>query len=114
MSRDDRSGEFIKETTLVKWKDLPRDAVKCTGERHAYCLDLVEKSQWYLDNHYRNLGQRDAGFNASDAYLYMQSNKLDNALAIKWNMISRTSPIKYAIIGLVILLVGYIVMLRVM
>ena len=106
-SRDNSTGEFHLDTTLVKRSDLPRKAVACTGERHTYCLDLVKDSPWYIENHYKNYLEKESQFTAADAALYMQSNKIDNALAINWTSMSHVNPMKYMVLaagGLLIVL----------
>ena len=87
LTRDDRKVEYTLETTLIPRSELPEDAVKVTGENNTYCLDKIKKSQWYAESRAelmitQNYKQRQ--FNASDAALYMTTNKIDNALAVKW------------------------------
>ena len=85
LSRNPKTGEFVQETTLIKHRDLPHDAVQCTNEKHFYCLDLIKDSDWYIKHHYKNMGLREYQFTASDAALYMMTNKIDNALTLHWN-----------------------------
>lgn len=85
LSRDADTGEFIRESTLVKREDLPQGAVQCTNEKGYYCLDTIKTSEWYQAT--RDELDFDAyasQFTASDAALYMVSNKIDNALITKW------------------------------
>ena len=112
LSRNNRTGEFIQETTLVKKKDLPHDAVQCTGERGFYCLDLIKDSDWYVRNHYKNMGLKEYQFTASDACLYMQSNKIDNALAVNWTERANVDMLKIVMIVGVVLVIGLIVVMR--
>lgn len=107
LSRDAKE-EYHLETTLVKMEDLPKEAVQVTNQKHTYCLDLVKTSKWYLETHvdpYEDYYE--SQFTASDAALYMMSNKIDNALAIKWTELSHVDYKKYIIIagvGLCVLL----------
>lgn len=85
LSRDPENGDFIRETTLVKKEDLPEAAVQCTNEKGYYCLDTIKTSEWYQQTR-DELGfdYYESQFTASDAALYMVSNKIDNALITKW------------------------------
>ncbi len=106
-SRNNSTGEFHLDTTLVKRSELPKKAVVCTGEKRTYCLDLVKDSPWYIENHYKNLLEKESQFTAADAALYMQSNKIDNALAINWTSMAHVDPMKYILLaagGLLVLL----------
>lgn len=89
LSRDPETGDFIIETTLVRFEDLPNGAVQCTNEKGVYCLDTIKESEWYQESRELiNVNEYEAQFTASDAALYMQSNKIDNALITKWNDMS--------------------------
>ncbi len=112
--RDDATGEFVSETTLVKKRDLPHDAVQCTGEKNVYCHDKIKDSDWYNNNHYRNMGLLEYQFTASDAALYMQSNKIDNALAVNWTQSSHKDPTKTIILMGAVLVVAIVVVTRFM
>lgn len=111
--RDDKTGEFVRESTLIPRKELPHDAVACTGEKHIYCLDLIKDSEWYYRNHYKNINLLEYQFTASDAALYMQSNKIDNALAVHWVTPSNTKDIlKWVLLGIGVLIVAWLLMSR--
>lgn len=105
------NGEYKMETTLVKFKDLPRDAVACTGEKGFYCLDKIGNSDWYIRTHYKNLGLRESQFTASDACLYMQSNKMDNALSVNWTESAHRDFTKFVIYGGIALAVILVILL---
>lgn len=116
LTRDERYEEFQMDTTLIKRKDLPRKAVAVTGARNTYCLDKVKDSIWYYQNHDKtNLDPREAAFTASDACLFMLSDKLDNALLINWTP-KEESPfdIKKILLlaGLGIMVIVLVMMLR--
>lgn len=105
------NGEYKMETTLVKFKDLPRDAVACTREKGFYCLDKIGNSDWYYRTHYKNLGLRESQFTASDACLYMQSNKMDNALTVNWTESAHRDFTKFVIYGGIALAVILVILL---
>lgn len=100
LSRDARTQEYLCESTLVKWTDLPHDAVHCTGEKHVYCLDKITRSDYYMTvkAYMTRQASLDGGFTASDAALFMQTNKFDNALTTKWNA---SSHVDFKMIGIV-------------
>lgn len=101
-------GEYMLESTLIKRNELPEDAVQVTSESNTYCIDRIKSSEWYIRTHSGlNVDPYEAQFTASDAALYMTSNKIDNALAIKWTELSHVDFKKYiwlVIAGLVVLL----------
>lgn len=107
-----RNGEYKMETTLVKFKDLPREAVACTGERGYYCNDTIRNSDWYYANHIKQTGRLEDQFTASDACLFMLSNKIDNALAINWTEKNHVDFTKIVLIIGVVLVVALIVVTR--
>lgn len=85
LSRDEKFDGFVMETTLIRKRDLPREAVAVTGMRNTYCLDTVKNSVWYYQYHDKtHLDPREGAFTASDAALYMMSDKMDNALMVNW------------------------------
>lgn len=112
LSRDTKE-EYHLETTLVKMEDLPKEAVQVTNEKHTYCLDLIKTSKWYLETHVDPYQEfYESQFTASDAALYMMSNKIDNALAIKWTELSHVDYKKYMIIAGVALFVILFMIMR--
>lgn len=108
----DAHEEYHLESTLVKMEDLPKDAVQVTNEKHTYCLDLVKTSKWYLETHTDPYEEYyESQFTASDAALYMMSNKIDNALAIRWTELSHVDYKKYMIIaGAVLFVILFMIM----
>lgn len=86
LSRDPRTGDFILSTDIIKKKDLPKEAVQCTGESGTYCLDAIKTSKWYAESRFSGYQPNiyEAQFKASDACLYMESNVFDNALSVHW------------------------------
>ena len=108
----DAHEEYHLESTLIKIEDLPKDAVQVTNEKHTYCLDLVKTSKWYLETHTDPYEEYyESQFTASDAALYMMSNKIDNALAIRWTELSHVDYKKYMIIaGAVLFVILFMIM----
>ena len=85
LTRDPETGDFVRESTIVRKEDLPVMAVQCTNEKNIYCLDMVKTSEWYQETRDAlDFNEFEAQFTASDAALYMLSNKIDNALITKW------------------------------
>lgn len=119
LTRDDNAEEYHLESTLIPRSELPEDAVKVTGQNFTYCLDKIKRSQWYAESRAEfRMGQDDkqVQFTASDAALYMRTNKIDNALAVKWNSVfdeAGLSSRTMIIIGVAILAIVIVIVLRV-
>ena len=92
LSRDEKTGDFLLDTTLIKRADLPIAAVAVTNEKHVYCLDTIKTSPWYQENRPRIADPFEAQFTARDGFLHMNTNKYDNAMAVRW---SDTKQIDY-------------------
>ena len=107
-----RNGEYKMETTLIKHSELPREAVACTGERGFYCHDTIGNSEWYLATHMPTRGRLEDQFTASDACLYMLTNKIDNALAVNWTDMNHVDFTKIILIVGAVLIVALIVVTR--
>jgi len=81
---------------LIRRKDLPPEAVHCTGEKNVYCLDTVKRRYQMHDN----------GFSALDANLYMEFDGFDDALSSKWTDFNHFDMKKFAIICGIVLAVA--------
>ena len=91
LSRNADTGEFRMDLELIKRKDLPRMAVAVTGEKHTFALDRIRRTEWYYMNHDKSMVPPwEAQFTASDAALWMMSDKIDNALSINWTQQTST------------------------
>lgn len=112
LSRDSATGDYIRETTLVPKSELPVNAVQCTNEKGIYCVDKIGNSEWYYRNHVRNAASLDSQFTARDAALYMMSNKIDNALAVRWTEFSHIDPMKFALPLIGVLAIVMIILMR--
>lgn len=84
LSRDEKTGDFLLDTVLVKRSDLPTAAVAVTNEKNTYCLDTIKTSKWYQENRPKIEDPCEAQFTARDAYLHMKTNKYDNVMSVKW------------------------------
>lgn len=51
LSRDSKTGDFIRTSEIMPYSELPENAVQCTGEKKIYCLDTIKDSQWYIETH---------------------------------------------------------------
>ena len=51
ITRDAKTGEFLRTSELVPYSELPEDAVACTGEKKVYCVDKIKSSDWYMETH---------------------------------------------------------------
>ena len=116
LSRNEDTGEFRMDLDLIKRKDLPRMAVSVTGEKHTYALDKIRRTEWYYMNHDKSMVPPwEAQFTASDAALWMMSDKIDNALSINWTQQTSTLADNKKVIllaGLGILAIVLFFMLR--
>ena len=82
---------------LIKKKDLPPEAVHCTGEPYNYCLDTFK----------RRYKMHDRGFGALDANLYMEFNGFEDALSSKWTDFNHFDMKKFMIISGIVLIVAF-------
>ena len=79
--------EYELHETITTFSELPPDAVHVTGEKNAYLLDRVRA------------GQPSTGITASDLYLFLVNNSINDALAVNWS----SKPLdlrRYAIYGI--------------
>lgn len=98
---DDLHGRYTLTETLIKRRDLPERAVHCTGEDGYYCLDLINRR--YADH--------DRGYGALDAFLYMDSNKINDAMAVKWGSMSHVDTTKVLMIVVVaVVAIGFLLL----
>lgn len=110
LTRDPRTGEYDLDITLIHRSSLPKDAVEVTGERNTYALDKIKDSEWYARVHQNELFKYPSDrFTASDAALYMTSNKMDNALAVSWTQMNHVDKKKFIIIAVIVICSGALV-----
>lgn len=86
---------------LRKKKNVPEEAVHCTGEPHTSSIDRARI----------RYEQHDNGFRATDAWLYLEFNGFDDCLTKKWTSMDHVSMTKVLVIaGIVVaLLVGFLI-----
>jgi hypothetical protein len=106
ITRDPRYAEFVSDTTLVHRRELPRTAVAVTNKRRTYADDKIFMTDWWLSEQATCPDDWMARqFTASDAYLYMVTNKLDNALTLNWTDMSHIDFKKYFLLGAIAIMV---------
>lgn len=105
ISQDPETGGYridIEETTKL---ELPVEAVHQTGDKTSWVIDKIKVKKPY--NHSEN------GFSAIDLNLWLESNVINDALALKWNGLQGLTPRKvgFLIAGVVMLaIVLYVIM----
>ena len=105
IQRDPETGGYkiiIEETTR---KELPIEAVHITGTSNQFAIDEIGIKHPYnvIDN----------GFTAIDLNLWLESNVINDALALKWDGLQGLDAKKIsimAIIGVVAVIIIYIFM----
>lgn len=117
LTRDPKREEYLLETTLIPRSELPEDAVAVTEEANTYCVDGIKNTEWYAESRAeieatQSWYQRQ--FTASDAMLYMTSNKIDNALAIKWQTSVVKNDMKTIFVIVGVLAVALVLIMRFM
>lgn len=88
-------GEYRLSSSSTTFDELPREAVHVTGERNAYLISELEMTE------------RSQGITASDLYLYMVNNSINEALAVRWDRspVDMKKYIVYGIVGIVLVCV---------
>lgn len=105
IQRDPETGGYkivIEETTR---KELPIEAVHITGTSNQFAIDEIGVKHPYnvIDN----------GFSAIDLNLWLESNVINDALALKWDGLQGLDAKKVsmmAIVGVVAVIIVYIFM----
>ena len=101
--KDDKNPFDCKLThKLIKRKDVPPEAVHCTGEPYVWSVD---HSKIRYDLH-------DEGFRATDAWLYMEFGGFDDCLTKRWTELDHVDMKKVLIIGGIVILacIGFMIM----
>lgn len=73
---DKYEDEYVYLKNLIHKSKLPRDAVHVTGMKNTYHIDLELKKRGFSSD-------RDQGFTAVDAFLYMKENRISEAMTVK-------------------------------
>lgn len=89
---------LTRETTV--FSELPPGAVHVTGEKRAYFWDRCPHRE------------PSAGITASDLYLYMVNNSINEALAVRWDRspVDMKKYIVYSIVGIILVCVVWVMM----
>lgn len=106
IQRDEDTGGYkivIEETTR---KELPVEAVKIDGTHNEFAIDEVG-----VEKHYN---ASDYGFSAIDLNLWLESNAINDALALKWDglqgLLDKKKLSVALIVGVIAIAVVYVVM----
>lgn len=90
LTYDDETEEYTLTDDATYFEDLPADAVHVTGRKNRYFLDLVEDPD-YSDPQ---------GIRATDLYLWMVNNSINDALAVKAKGLGEIDIRRYLVIGI--------------
>ena len=104
ISRDEETGGYRFDTVEMLRKDVPVEAVPNTGNSHAFTIDKIGVQHPFRES--------ENGFSAIDLNLWLESNDINDALALKWDGLSglETKHILLIVgIGLAALVIFYVV-----
>ncbi len=90
LTYDEETEEYTLKDEATFFEDLPADAVHVTGKKNRYFLDLVEDPD-YSDPQ---------GIRATDLYLWMVNNSINDALAVKSKGLGELDIRRYLVIGI--------------
>ena len=94
---------MVEETTR---KELPIEAVRIEGTHNQFAIDEVG-----VEKHYNSA---DYGFSAIDLNLWLESNAINDALALKWDglqgLLDKKKLSVVLIVGIIALVVVYVMM----
>ena len=105
IQRDEVTGGYkitIEETTR---EELPVEAVHITGYSNQFAIDEIRVRHGY--------NVQDNGFSAIELNLWLESNVINDALALKWDGLQGLDAKKMSmmlIIGVVAVIVVYMIM----
>lgn len=90
LTYDEDSEEYTLTDEATFFEDLPADAVHITGKKNRYFRDLVEDPD-YSDPQ---------GIRATDLYLWMVNNSINDALAVRTKGLGEVDIKRYLVIGI--------------
>ncbi len=90
LTYDEEADEYTLTDEATFFEDLPPDAVHVTGKKNRYFRDLVENPA-YSDPD---------GIRATDLYLWMVNNSINDALAVKNKTLKEIDIRRYIVIGI--------------
>ena len=105
ISLDPETGGYRIDITETTKKELPVEAVHQTGDKTSWVIDTVKVHKPY--------NNQENGFSAIDLNLWLESNVINDALALKWNGLKGLTPRKMGILiagGVVLAIVLYMIM----
>lgn len=105
ISMDPETGGYRIDITETTLSELPVEAVHQTGDKTSWVIDTVKTKRPY--------NNQENGFSAIDLNLWLESNEINDALALKWNGLQGLNSRKMGIViaGVVILaVVLYVIM----
>lgn len=92
-----------EETTRA---ELPLEAVQVSGKKNEYAIDMIGTKHAYNQNDY--------GFSAIDLNLWLESNTINDALALKWDglqgLMDKKKLSMILIVGVIAVIVMYVFM----
>ncbi len=90
LTYDEEADEYTLTDEATYFEDLPAEAVHVTGKKNRYFLDRVEDPD-YSDPQ---------GIRATDLYLWMVNNSINDALAVKTKGLGELDIRRYLVIGI--------------
>lgn len=90
LTYDEEAEEYTLTEEATYFEDLPAEAVHITGKKNRYFLDRVEDPD-YSDPQ---------GIRATDLYLWMVNNSINDALAVKNKGLGDVDIRRYLVIGI--------------
>lgn len=103
ISRDPETDGYRFDTVEMLRKDVPVEAIPNTGNNHGFTIDKVGVKHPFRES--------ENGFSAIDLNLWLESNDINDALALKWDGLSGLEPKHILIIvgiGIAALVVWYV------
>lgn len=105
IQRDPETGGYRIVTEETTREELPIEAVHITGKSNQYAIDEIKVIHPFnTDNN---------GFTAIDLNLWLESNLINDALALKWDGLKGLDAKKISlmlVIGVVAVIVVYVIM----
>ena len=103
ISRDEETGGYRFDTVDMPRKDVPIEAIPNTGNSHGFTIDKIGVHHPFRES--------ENGFSAIDLNLWLESNDINDALALKWDGLSGLEPkhiLLLAGIGIAALVIWYV------
>lgn len=101
ISRDPETGGYRFDTVLTTREELPIEAVHNTGDPYGFTIDAIGVRHGFRDS--------ENGFSAIDLNLWLESNDINDCLALKWDGFEKVISTKTVIYITAALIMGLIV-----